>query len=593
MRIALLSLLLLFVLSGCAVNTIQNTRISANEPLKAGHGAVVVQVVNNTDRLGTFHQGWTEVIAFRTDNIDEIKANAIALAKEKAKSKKEKFDPEKVDWEPEFYSLTPVNQGTIDSQLFVGSMPEGKYMISTLYSFFSNGDMSSWLTMPVMFSAGRFSVGANNVSDLGTVVFQPLLSIKEKSFWSNSSQSKAFVTRVEEKQKLSDFVLSHYPAIASSLKTDITLGWEDDGLDSFRGKLSELSRQNAYSSQALRLDGYGVGALASKFGQLRVLFNDGNWKQLDLPTNSRISAVFESEQGLHIGGERGQLFSLVNGDWQVSQPVPPREAIVWFGKGSETNFALTSSAKQYSAYTFDQITQQWKRMGAFTRKDPNDWLVQNGGLFPFITQSGGLRILNDNKILDYNGDTWVTKKGESTRSVAQLENNVLVGVEVSQWDGVGDQVISFDDGDSWTSIWRRLNLFDDSKTDVSLPGYTSTAGVITVGRVKGRNQTKASDLKILTAPVESSDDRNGWTAHGDAKDGCYSFLPQLTREDVLYFLCDQGQIVSTADFGKTWKTEIDVDLSSMTATYEQFVDELVKQAEKEEAEAASDTAEEE
>lgn len=580
MRILLLCLSLVTLLSGCAVNNIQNTQLTANQPLQEGHGVVVVQLVNNADRLAPLHKGWTEVIAFRTDNIDEKKAQAIADAKERAKNKGIKVDPDKVDWDPDMYSLLAVNQGTVDSQLFVGSMPKGTYMISTLYSFFTNGDMSSWLTMPVMFSAGRFDVESNYVSDLGTVVFQPLLSIKEKSFWSSSSKSKAFVTRVTEQQNLSDFVLSHYPAIEAGLRKDKVLTWEDDGLDSFRAQLGELSRQNAYAAKAVRMNESAVGALASKFGQLRLLKSDGTWKHIDLPTNSQVSAVFEKDDNIIIGGERGQLFTLQKGKWVVSHPVSAKEAIVWFGKGDGINFAMTSSAKRYTSYTFDRIDDVWKKIGTFNKKNPNDWLVQNGGLFPFVTKAGKLRVLNDNKLYDFDGEQWVNKKSTSMRNLAQLESGILVAVEVSQWDGVGDQVFSVDDGDTWTTIERRLNLFGDTKTDVSLPGYTTSKGLVTLGRIKPKGKGKVSGLKILTTDIENSTNRNDWAVHGDAKEGCHSFLPQLTHNDRLYFLCDQGQIVSTDDFGLTWNVDVDIDLAAMTSAYELFVEELIKDSEK-------------
>ena len=79
-----------------------------------------------------------------------------------------------------------------------------------------------------------------------------------------------------------------------------------------------------------------------------------------------------------------------------------------------------------------------------------------------------------------------------------------------------------------------------------------------------------------------------------ARDNCHSLLPQLTTGNTLYFLCDQGQIVSTSDFGETWQTDIDRDIAQMQAQYETFIDELKQQQEAEEkaketeAEAASE-----
>ena len=138
----LVAAFLVSMLSGCATYDIRSTAIAKNQPLPATHGVVALQVINNAERLAPLHKGWTAVIVVRTDNMDAIKAAAIAEAKEKAEKKGKTIDEDKVDWDPEIYELTPVYQGTVDSQLFIGSMPPGEYMISTLYSYYNGGDMS-------------------------------------------------------------------------------------------------------------------------------------------------------------------------------------------------------------------------------------------------------------------------------------------------------------------------------------------------------------------------------------------------------------------------------------------------------------------
>jgi uncharacterized protein YcfL len=98
--ILLISLLLL---SACN-STIQNTRIDKNQTLDVNHGVVGVQVINNSDALAVNHKGWTEVIVVRLDNMEVKKQQAIDKANEK---KHDLIDESKVDWQPDFYSLTP------------------------------------------------------------------------------------------------------------------------------------------------------------------------------------------------------------------------------------------------------------------------------------------------------------------------------------------------------------------------------------------------------------------------------------------------------------------------------------------------------
>lgn len=591
----LVAAFLVSMLSGCATYEIRSTAIAKNQPLPATHGVVALQVINNAERLAPLHKGWTAVIVVRTDNMDAIKAAAIAQAKEKAEKKGKTIDEDKVDWDPEVYELTPVYQGTVDSQLFIGSMPPGEYMISTLYSFYNSGDMSSWISMPVFSAAGEFAVSDTTLTDLGSVLFQPLLSIKESSFWSTSTSSKAFVTRVFEESDLGSIVLPQYPQIQQQLNGKASQSWKTDELDPLREKLSVLATENALAASPIVLPTTQQRALAAKFGRLAIQ-QDGSWTTHNLPTNSQLYAALQIDGKVAVGGELGQLF--VSSDWQqwqLTKPVDADEAIVWMGQTADSYFALTSSAKQYQVYRFNQLNTPWQKVGSYVKKDPNDWLVQNGGLFAAITQQGTLRIFNDNKRHDYNpaDNSWSTDKSTSLRNMAQLANGALVAVEVSQWDGVGSQLISVDDGLTWQSINRNLSLFGDIKADVSLPVLTDNNEVITLSRNR-KSSGEKSQIRIATTALSNADDSSSWQLHGVAKDNCHSLLPQLTTDNTLYFLCDQGQIVSTSDFGETWQTDIDRDIAQMQAQYETFIDELKQQQEVEEkaketqAEAASE-----
>lgn len=578
---------LVSLLAGCATSTIRSTSISNKEPLSKEHGITAIQVINNTGRLATFHEGWTEVIAIRLDNREELEQAAIAAAKEKAESKNKAFDPEKVEWDLDVYSLRSIPQGTIESQLFAGSMPTGEYVISSLYSFYSDGNISSWITMPVMFSAGTFKVEAGRFTDLGSIAFQPLLSVKDKSFWSNSSSQKAYIARMSDNDNLAHFVNSHFPKASQTIDFSNALGWIEDSLDDFRPQLSELSRNNAYGDHGILLANMGKGALAAKFGQLRVLKSDREWQQIDLPTNGQLSAVLDLPENVWIGGERGQVFigKSFEGNWELTSPVAASEAVVWFGSGENNHYSLTSSAKAYTIYSVDVDNRLWKEIGSFTKKNKNDFFVQNGGLFPLITKQGTVRIINDNRMYDYDtkSNQWVESKGAALVSMSQMRDGTLLALEVSQWDGVGDQIVSFDDGNSWTTIKRRLNLWGDSKTDASLPAMLENGTLVSLGRVN-----KA--LRLISQKKADIGDKNKWQSHGTARVDCQVPVPELTSEQTLYFLCDQGQLVSTSDLGETWTTSIEINIADMQSKYEYFIDALDQQA-KEKAKEKQATSE--
>jgi len=586
MKKFILTLAFIHFLSGCASTAIKSTTISTNTVLTPEQGVVVVQVINNTERLAPLHKDWSEVIAIRLDNADEKKQEAINKAKSKANKKGKPFDESKVKWEHDYYSLSPSRQGVVNSQVFFGAMPEGEYIITTLYSFYSDGNMSSWVSMPVLDSAGRFNVEKKRLTSLGSLVFQPLLSIKEKSFWNSRSSQKAYVTRVDEQQPLAEYVLGNLPQLAKQIDVNRPIGWKEDTYDSYRKGLGELARNNAYGNIAISLSKNAKGALASKFGQLKLINHDDSWELLNLPTNSEMLSIIEIKERIYVGSEKGSLFYKnysSDEQWVKETPVSPKEAIVWMAKGNSQYYAVTQSNLNYKVYSFNLPNEQWKEISTF-KKTNTTWLVQYGGLFPVITTSGTLRIFNDNKIYDFNTNTgkWSSKKGSSLRKIAKLNDGTLVGLEVSQWDGVGDQVVSIDDGDSWVGISRSLSVFGDNKTDISLPAKLAGGQFVSLGRTSSKGKEK-STLNIISNKYDGLNKSKTWQYHYPAKDSCETLLSELSQSNKLYFLCDQGQVVSTVDFGKSWVAEIDVDIENMQSKYEDLTkainESLVKESE--------------
>ncbi|MCP3674156.1 MAG: hypothetical protein GY829_06755 [Gammaproteobacteria bacterium] len=588
-NIFLATLLAIGFLSGCATYTIHSTSIDSTKPLPVGSGVVAVQVISNTDRLAPLHKGWTEVIAVRLDNMDALKSAAEEKAKQKATSNGKTFDKKDIEWDPDIYSFHPVYKGTVDSQLFIGNMPEGKYVISSLYSYYNDGNVSSWISMPVFYSAGKFKVQSKTLTDLGSIIFQPLLNVKERSFWSSKSSSKAFVTRSFQQQTLGQFVISHYPIIKQQLGNKEPIGWLEDELDDLRKNLSQLAEQNAFAANSIMFSESGKKVLGAKFGRLNVL-QDEQWQTINLPTNSQLYAALELNEQVLVGGELGQLFVSDNWQqWQLENPLDSTEAIVWFGQTDAFAYALTSSAKQYRLYQFNTINQPWKQIGSFTKKDPNDWLIQNGGLFTFITQSGLLRVFNDNQQHDFNevDGSWTKAKGLSLRAMTQVSNGILVGVEVSQWDGVGSQIISRDDGLTWVKVNRSLNWFGDNKADVSLPAITTDGKIVTLGRAKQASNSK-SGLMVISSDLANVSNGKSWTTHAAAREDCQTLLPQLTTGSRIYFLCDQGEIISTNNFGDTWKMEIERSIANMQEQFEGFIEALKAKQKAEEQEKDPD-----
>ena len=561
------TIILLMLITACSSTSIKSTSIESNKPLSPNSGIIAVQIVNNTDQLARWHQKWTEVIIFRSDNFDEIKQKAIEKAKAKHKGTKP-FDPNKVEWDPEYYTLTPHSQGVLDSQIFLGTVPEGEYMISTLYSYYNGGDFSSWISMPVLGSAGSFKVEQKKLTNLGSVVFQPLLNIKENNFWSNRSSFKAYVTKVNQQQDLKAFILEHYPNLANQLDLTTELNWIADSFETFRTELSELSKHNAYGATGAYLSEHGKNIILSKLGNVRVQDSDGQWKTINLNTNSQLASVIELKGELAIGGELGQVFvgHPSKPNWTVHKPISAKEAIVWFGSNGTTHYAATQSASQFQVYTFTDVTKDWTKFGTFKRKSSGVW-VQNGGLFPFIDDQGNLSVINDNSRYVYDNSTkkWSKLKSPSLVSMAQLQNGALVAVDVSQWDGIGDQIVSRDYGKSWQTVKRPL--YKGSSVEGTMPIIMGDK-VISVGRKKSKRKTELYELSIVSADAENISKSKTWSFHHPIKETCTTLLPNLSQRETIYMLCDQGEVVASNDLGKNWEIVLPLDLEKMQNTYE-------------------------
>ncbi|WP_333609449.1 hypothetical protein [Arsukibacterium sp.] len=569
------SLLLLSLLAGCATTPIHTTKIDRNAPLTTGHGVVAVQVVNNTSRLSNHHKNWTEVIAVRLDNMEQLKNAALEAARLKAQAEKKRFDPDKVDWSPDMYTLSPSTEGVVSSQLFVGSMPDGEYIISVLHAFYSDGNMSSWINMPVRRAAGTFKVEQGRLSNLGTLIFQPLLNVRSESFWSIAASQRAFVTRLPE-EDLQRFVIEKYPNLQPGLNLDMELSWQEDAFQSLRQTLAEQARQNAWGDISLPLAHQGQGAMMSRFGILHFQDKAGNWQEFNLPTNAQLTSVVDASEWIAVGAERGQLFVAASpsDDWQRYNPVSSAEAIVWLRQGRDSYYAMTQSSAAYTLYSFSQPTENWQKIGQVTRR-PASFLRAAGGVFATIDQAGQLQVFNDIELHSYQPDsrTWQQQKSQAFVNLSQQRDGTLLGLAVSQWDGIGDQLISTDFGMSWTPLKRSLGFFGDRSVEASLPAKLADGRLVTVSRERVQAQA-SSNLHLNVSQGDDVNVKSNWKTMGQVPDGCTSLLPELTLQHTVYMLCHEGDVVRTADLGKTWEKIIDIDIPALQQSYDALLQAL-------------------
>ncbi|MBQ4880418.1 hypothetical protein J8M21_24775 [Pseudoalteromonas luteoviolacea] len=577
----ILILSIIMLISACqSTLKVVDAPLQQQTTLENGQGVVAVEVINNTPHLAPRHQNWQNVIVVRLDNAKQRKQTAIAHAREEAKRKKVSFDPDEVEWQRDYYRLTANPQGTISSQVFVGAIPEGEYAIAFLYSYYFDGNLESWLAMPVYRQAGVFNVEAFALTDLGTLVFQPLLNIEDPSFWQNKSKKRAYVTRIMSNTDLAPFVKQHHPNLVSKLQFSHINSWQHDPYAPLREELSNLSMHNAYGELATSLQHSKNNILAARFGLLYMVNENGDLVTDSLPTISQLTSSTMFKNTLLVGSERGMLFSKsTDGKWQENHPVSAKEAFVWLGSSGQFGYAITSSEKRHTIYRFNDVVSEWQNIGYLDKKDDKTHLRENGGLFAFFDEKGNIRVINDKIIYlhDQTLNSWQSKPHQKYKRFAQLKTGELIAVEVSQWSGHGDQVISIDYGKSWQNVDRTLQVGGDPKIYANLPSILPNKQVASIGRYKKSMYSK-SKLRIITTDLSTTNDQEQWTPHGYVLPNCQTKLSELTQGSTLFFLCDQGQIVSTSDLGYNWEVKVDIDIARMQ---EQF-DALATQLEQEE-----------
>lgn len=562
-------ILITFLISGCATTNYKSANINSNNPLPSNHGVVALHLTSNTDKLNHVTSKWDRIYVVRLDNLADAKQRAVdsAIKRTAMKGIPQKVDPNKVKWEPDTYTLEPLYKGVIGSQVFVGTMPEGRYAISQLYTRRSDGQFIYTLKMNVMQSAGLFKINASGLTNLGTLVFQPLLDINESSFWYR--KQNAYVTRLDTSDRLDNFVINNYPNIAKNLTNKTVLSWEEDAIDPLRFKLGHLSRKFAYADKAISLQGNTIGGMAGRLGQFYLLNQDKTWNKTSFPTNAQIYSALSYNDQTVFGGEFGELFiKNSNGiNWERNNPVSATEVIVWMGKGVHSNYALTRSQDSYKIYEFKEPRGKWKNISNLEQE--SSFWVQNGKIFAFINQQGNLSLISDSKQKEYfhSSKKWNTSKSESLVNLTPSANGVLLALEVSQWDGIGDQVISFDDGKTWSSLDRNLQWNGDHAADKTLPAILNDQTVVTIGRkpkAKGQKSEDHDDsMKVITIPKSKIASPKEWQYRGNTYGNCHTLLPELTNGTTIYFLCPRGKVVSTSNFGETWSTEIEIDYSLM------------------------------
>ncbi|MBY5992266.1 hypothetical protein [Ferrimonas balearica] len=552
-------LLLIASVAGCASSNIVSADLTPAQVWQEDSGMVAVQVVNNVGRLGQHNDNWTEVILW-------------PLEGEKA------------------YSLRAVKHGVLNSRAFVGVVPEGEYVVGLLWSFYSNGDLTSTLRMPVGWNGGLFKVAAGQLTDLGTLVYQPLGDQRaEPGFWTSGYERRATVVRSEQGTPIAPFIRAHFGELADKVQLETPRGWESDELDSFRQSMFEVVRDNAFASRQHRLSDGRLVRLG-RLGQL-TLEQDGQWQVMSLPTYVELGAVTETEQGLVVGGERGVVLRQGAEGWQ-SLPGPDKDAAVslLLGDDDRGRYAVALSDKESILYRIDSFDRPWQELKRFQREE-SYWTYQGG---TFARMKGAvLEVFHNDQHWQFDGQQWRSESGQKWSYLMHQPDGTLVAAKVNTFFGAGYPQFSTDGGENWHSVSRKVH--SDFYRAKFGPVWVHEASVYalvspTQFNEKTRKRKTLPKLYLMSGPreVKRGADRR-WQPISEVPKGCTLLMPELSTADKLVLRCEDSLLAVSKDLGQSWQMIGQLDVEGILAQQEALVEQMkALDAEAEPEQAAQD-----
>lgn len=526
-RLALLATLLL--LAACA--TIPSAGIAPDGRLAAGHGLVVVQVVNNTEKIGTYLDTWSEVMVVDLDRRNE-------------------------KGEPLIATIPALTDGLSSTRVFVGSLAPGRYRLSSLFAWQEVPGVASYSAgAPTAGALGDFTVEAERLTSLGTVLYQPLHADPLATTMVTPGGRTGFiVSRLDDTAALDEFVSLRYPAAASAVASQPPLGWREDAYAPERATLRDAIRSYAIPGRGQSVDADGAMVFGGRLGMLHRRAGDGAWSRTHVGGNRELLTYRAVGSEVFAGGERGQVCraAAFDGAWRCDSLPQRDQNVVWLGSGVpgvlhalavergrtrlyrsplDGAFAWTLVTEFGTAKPVAPLQSSWvKAAPAAALLDGTRLRVADAEGSHAIDLSTGAR----------NVGTWP----KLVRLVEQ-QNGMLVASPYSGWSGTNPPMVSSDRGETWATR-KRLGVFHTLPyvfADGDLLAADNDASFVFIGWRKHENVAV-----LRAAPVRDPVQRTV----GSVQYGCSEIVNEVSRDAELIARCFDGTLLASTDEGATW-----------------------------------------
>lgn len=459
--------------------------------------------------------------------------------------------------------LPSLESADASTSVFVGALAPGRYRLLLLQAFEQIGDYTYRSRAAVPPFIGTFEIRTNHLTDLKTLVAQPLMP-KSPS----PEQTFDFVmTRTDSGDDLERFVRHRLPREFAGLAPE-RLGWAEDPFGELRAELYREMVAHGLPRQVIRLehqpayDLFGFGRLGRYYLRDR---KTQTWSGASLPRPIEIFAATEHGGGIVMAGERSSVFRLDPANGSLTElPSPDVTALAWdvevIGK---TLLVTTQTQSHWVWYSSTDDGQHWREEHRESRKQPGVLFSVNAPS-QLLAPSGELTVWIEKTLLKRAPTgIWTASKAKTewVELIAQ-PNGILVGLPYDWWNGVGNTQFSRDGGETWTITesgkWGAFGpqsgspyLFSDESLLVTGKSAEFKFGL-------GWQDLPEVPLHRLYPGKKSEG------TYGSVVYGCDRLRGNISTDEEIFVLCKFGQLYVSRDQGKTFTLQFDPSLTVTT-----------------------------
>lgn len=264
LRIA--SLAAVALLSACASQVEMVPPLEATTVPAADEGIVVARVINTTRYPAPLNQ---LTIAPQNLNVSE---------------------------EEKYQRLMSTDTRLNGTSVFASPVAAGKYTLTSLRAFHSNGEYYYQHVVPGGTDLGTFDVRPGQVTDLGLLVY-----------YQRSDGDKFYKEIIRVPGEPGEVLEKHFAFFSADAGAIST--WNDDGLDNDRNTFFASAAQNPTTFEGRYRAPDGAVYFLGKLGVMLKRTDGGTWELDVVDTNLDLTTIAQNERGdLVVGGAEGRLF---------------------------------------------------------------------------------------------------------------------------------------------------------------------------------------------------------------------------------------------------------------------------------------------